>query len=155
MLLALSLLEDYKTPSAIQLLEKNQDGVLQAFGKDPADLFKAASAGCQERKAETHLIGLVRRVFLFAGGLEDVYQLKFDHECTAIDNINRLGSLVSITGSIWFRNSDLQAILSALYESKAITNKYINTLDIATLIRKLMTLFSIGLQSNWVWYSRL
>ena len=150
MLLALSLLEDYNTPSAIQLLEKNQDGVLQAFRKDPADLFKAASTGCQNRKAETHFIGLIRRVFIFAGGLEDVHQLKFDHECTAIDNLNKLGSLVSITGSICFRNSDLQAILSALYKSKAIANEYIDTLDIAELISKLMTLLPIGFQSDLV-----
>jgi hypothetical protein len=89
-------------------------------------------------------------VFIFAGGLEDVHQLKFDNECTAINNLNKLGSLVSITGSICFRNFDLQAILSALYKSKAITNKYINTLDIAELISKLMTLLPIRFQSDLV-----
>jgi hypothetical protein len=149
-LLALSLLEDYNTRSAIHLLEKNQDGVLQAFRKDSTDLFKATFAKCQNRKAEAQLIGLVRRVFIFAGGLEDVHQLKFDSECTAIDNLNKLGSLVSITGSICFRNFDLQAILSALYKSKAITNGYIDTLDIAELISKLMTLLPIGFQSDLV-----
>jgi hypothetical protein len=149
-LLALSLLEDYNTPSAIQLLEKNQDGVLQAFRIDSTDLFKATSAKCQNRKAEAQLIRLVRRVFIFADGLEDVHQLKFDNEFTAIDNLNKLGSLISITGSICFRNFDLQAILSALYKSKAITNEYINTLDIAELISKLMTLLPIGFQSDLV-----
>ncbi|KAF4632607.1 hypothetical protein G7Y89_g5518 [Cudoniella acicularis] len=92
-LLALSLLEDYNSPSAIQLLEKNQDKVLRAFRKDFTDLFKAVSIKCQNRKAETHFIRLVRRVFIFASGLEDVYQLKFDYEGTAIDNLNKLGSL--------------------------------------------------------------
>ena len=149
-LLALSLLEDYNSPSAIQLLEKNQDEVLRAFRKDSADLFKAASTKCQNRKGETHFIGLVRRVFIFAGGLEDVHQLKFDHEGTAIDNLNKLGSLVSITGLSCFRNFDLQAMLSALYKSKAITNEYIDNLDIAELISKLMTLLPIGFQSNLV-----
>jgi hypothetical protein len=89
-------------------------------------------------------------VFIFAKGLEDVYQLKFDNKCTAINNLNKLGSFVSITGSICFRNFDLQAILSALYKSKAITNKYINTLDIAELISKLMTLLPIRFQSDLV-----
>ncbi|KAF4632745.1 hypothetical protein G7Y89_g5381 [Cudoniella acicularis] len=147
-LLALSLLEDYNGPSAIQLLKKNQDKVLRAFQKDSADLFKAASAECQNRKAQIHFIRLVRRVFIFAGGLEDVHQLKFDHEGTAIDNLNKLGSLLSITGSSCFRYFDLQAILSALYKSKAITNEYIDNLDVAELISKLMTLLLIGFQSN-------
>ena len=149
-LLALSLLEDYNTPSAIQLLEKNQDGVLQAFRKDSTDLFKAMSAKCQNRKAEAQLIGLVRRVFIFADGLEDVHQLQFDQEYTAIDNHNLLGSLVSVTGSSRFRNFDLQAILSALYKSKAITNEYIDGLDIAELISQLTASIPIGFQSNLV-----
>jgi hypothetical protein len=149
-LLALSLLEDYNTPSAIRLLEKNQDGVLQAFQKDSTDLFKVTSAKCQNRKADTQLIGLVRRLLIFASGPEDVHQLKFDQEYTAIDNHNLLGSLVSVTGSNRFRNFDLQAILSALYKSKAITNEYIDTLDIAELIKKLMTLLPIGFQSDLV-----
>lgn len=155
MLLALSLLEDYNTPLAIQLLEKNQDGVLQAFRKDSTDIFKAMSAKCQNRKAEAQLIGLAQRLLVFAGSPGDVHQLQFDQEYTAIDNHNLLGSLVSVTGSSRFRNFDLQAILSALYKSKAITNEYIDTLDIAELIGKLMTLLPIGFQSNLVRYSRV
>jgi hypothetical protein len=149
MLLALSLLEDYNTPSAIQLLEKNHDGVLQAFRKDPTDLFKAASAKCQNRKAEAQLIGLVQLLLIFASNPEDVHQLKFDQEYTAIDNHNLLGSLVRITGSNCSRNLE-QAILSPLYKSKAITNEYIDTLDIAELISKLMTLLPIRFQSDLV-----
>ncbi|KAG4412400.1 hypothetical protein IFR04_014468 [Cadophora malorum] len=147
-LLALSLLEDYNTPSAIQLLEKNQDGVLQAFRKDSTDLFKAMSAKCQNRKAEAQLIGLVRRVFIFADGLEDVHQLQFDQEYTAIDNHNLLGSLVGVTGSSRFRNFDLEAILNALSRSKAITNECIDALDIAELISQLTASIPIGFQSN-------
>ncbi|KAF7861554.1 hypothetical protein EAF04_008116 [Stromatinia cepivora] len=142
-LLALSLLDDYSTPSAIQLLEKDQGGVLQAFRKDSADLFKAASAKCQKRK-----VGLVRRLLILAGGPEDPYQLNFDREHTTIDNLNLLGSLVNVTSSNRFKNFDLQAILSALYKSKAITNEYIDALDIAELISQLMTLLPIGFQSN-------
>jgi hypothetical protein len=149
-LLALSLLEDYNTPSAIQLLEKDQDGVLQAFRKDSTDLFKATSAKFQTRKAEAQLNGLTRRLLIFAGGPEDVHQLNFDQEFTPIDNHNLLGSLASVTGSNSFRNFDLQAILSALYKSKAITNEYIVTLDIAEFISKLMTLLPIGFQSDLV-----
>lgn len=146
-LLALSLPNDYDTPSVIQLLEKNQEEVLQAFGIDLADLFKTAE--CKNRKEATHFIGLTRRAFMVAGGLENVHQLKFfDQEYTAIDNLNLLGSLVGVTGSNHFRNFDLQAILSALSRSKAITNEYIDTLDIAELISQLMTLLPIGFQSN-------
>jgi hypothetical protein len=47
--------------------------VLQAFRKDSTVLFMATSAKCQNRKAEAQLIGLVRRVFIFADGLEDVH----------------------------------------------------------------------------------
>lgn len=148
MFLALSLLKDYNTPLAIQLLEKDKDKVLQAFRKDLADLFKAAE--CRNRKAKLHHIGLIRRAFMIAGGPVDVYQLKFDQEHTAIDNLNLLGSLVDVTGSDGFTNSDLQAILSALSRSKAITNEYIDTLDIAKLISQLMTLLPIGFQSNLV-----
>jgi hypothetical protein len=139
-LLALLLFKDYNTPSALQLLEKDQYEVLQAFRKDVADLFKAAE--CEDRKAELQRIGLVRRAFIIAGGLEDVHQLKFDPEYNAIDNLNLLGSLVGVTGSNRLRNFDLQAILSALHKSKAITNKYIDILDIA----ELMTLLPIGFQ---------
>jgi hypothetical protein len=113
-LLALSLLKDYNTLSAIQLLEKDQDRVLQAFGKDPADLFKAASAKCQNRKAEAHMTGLVRRLLILAGGPEDLHQPKLDQEYTAIDNLNLYGSLVSVTGSNRFGNFDLQRC-SALF----------------------------------------
>jgi hypothetical protein len=149
-LLALRLLKDYNTPSAVQLLEKDQDGVLQAFGKDPADLFKAASAKCQNRKAEAHLIGLVRRLLILAGGPEDPHQLKFDQEYTAIDNLNLYGSLVGITGSNRFGNFDLQAMLSALSRSKATTDEYIDTLDIAELSSQMMTFLPIGFQSDLV-----
>ncbi|KAH8792194.1 hypothetical protein F5882DRAFT_437771 [Hyaloscypha sp. PMI_1271] len=145
-LLALSLLEDYNTPSAIQLLEKDQDGVLQAFHKDLADLFKATE--CRNRKAELHIIGLVRRAFMLAGGPEDVHQLTFDQEYTAIDNLNLLCSLVGVIGSSRVRNFDLQAILSALSRSKAFTNEYIDALDITELISQLKTLVPIGFQSN-------
>jgi hypothetical protein len=51
----------------------------------------------------------------------------------AIDILDLLGSHISVTRSIRFRNIDLQAILSALSKSKAITNKYINTLHTAEL----------------------
>lgn len=134
----------------MQLLEKNQHALLQAFRKDPTDLFKAASAKCQNRKVEAQLIGLIRRLLIFAGGPEDVHQLKFDQGYTATDNHNLLGSLVGITGSNRFRNFDLQAIVIALYRSKAITNEYIDTLDIAELIRKLMVSLPIGFQSDLV-----
>jgi hypothetical protein len=89
-------------------------------------------------------------VFIFASSLEDVHQLKFNNKCTAINNLNKLGSLISIIGSICFKNFDLQAILNALYKSKAITNEYINTLNIAKLISKLITLLPIKFQLNLV-----
>ena len=108
------------------------------------------SAKCQNRKAEAQLIGLAQRLLMFAGSPGDVHQLQFDQEYTAFDNHNLLGSLVSVTGSSRFRNFDLQAILSALYKSKAITNEYIDGLDIAELISQLMTLLPIGFQSNLV-----
>jgi hypothetical protein len=72
----LGLLNGYNTPLAIQLLEKDQDEVLQAFGIDLADLFKTAeSRNCKET---THFVRLIRRAFMVASGLENVYQLKFD-----------------------------------------------------------------------------
>jgi hypothetical protein len=150
LLLALSLLEDYNTASAIQLLEKDQDGLLQAFLKDPADLLKAASAKCQNRREETHIIGLVRRLLILAGSGEDFHQLGFDHEYTAIDNVNIYGSLVGVTGLNHFGNMDLQATLSALSRSKAITNKDIHALDISELIGQMMTFLPIGFQSDLV-----
>lgn len=51
----------------------------------------------------------------------------------AINILNLLGSYISITRLIRFGNINLQAILSALSKSKAIINKYINTLDTAKL----------------------
>ena len=155
MLLALSLLKDYNTPSAIQLLEKNQDGVLQAFGKDPAALFMAASAKCQNRKAEAQIIGLVRRLLILAGGPEDYHQLRLDQEYTAMENLNFYGSLVSVTGSNRFGNFDLQSILDALSRSKAITDKDIDLCDIAESMRQMMTFLPIEFQPGLVWYSRL
>jgi hypothetical protein len=89
-------------------------------------------------------------LLILAGGPEDPNQLKFDQEYTAIDNLNLYGSLIGVTGSNCFRNFDLQAILSTLYKAKAITNEYIYTLDIAELIRKLMTLLAIEFQSDLV-----
>jgi hypothetical protein len=124
--------------------------VLQAFGKDPADLFKATSAKCRNRKAEAHLIGLVRRLLILAGGPEDPHQLQFDQEYTPIDNLNLYGSLVGVTGSNRFGNFDLQAMLSALSGSKAITDEYIDTLDIAELSSQMMTSLPIGFQSGLV-----
>lgn len=155
MLLALSLLDDYDTPSAIQLLEKDQDAVLQVFLKDPAALFRAAER--QDRDAELYTIGLVRLVFMLAGGPEDIHQLKFSQEKTAPDNLNLLGSLVGVTGSNRSGNFGLQAILSALSRSKAIPNEFVDTLDIAELISQLilMTLLPSGFRSYLVWYSRL
>jgi hypothetical protein len=147
-LLALLSFKDYNTLAAIQFLEKDQDGVLQAFRKDLADLLKATD--CHNREAELHIIGFIRRLLILAGGLEDPHQLKFDQEYTAIDTLNLLGSLIGVTRSNRFGNVDLKAILSALSKSKAITNEYINTLDIAELISQLMTLLPIGFQSDLV-----
>jgi hypothetical protein len=61
--------KDYNTLSAIELLEKEQDRVLQAFRKDVADLFKAAD--CRNHKAELHIVGFIRRLLILASGLED------------------------------------------------------------------------------------
>jgi hypothetical protein len=68
----------------------------------------------------------------------------------AIDNLNLLGSLVGVIRSNCLWNFNLQAILSALSRSKAIANEYIDTLDIAKLFSKLMTLLLIGFQSDLV-----
>jgi hypothetical protein len=144
----LGLLNDYNTPSAIQLLEKDQDRVLQAFGIDLADLLKTAES--QNSKAASYFIGLIRHAFMVASGPENVHQLKFDQEYTAINNLNLLSSLVGVIRSNRFWNFNLQAILSALSRFKAIANKYINTLDISELIIKLITLLPIGFQSDLV-----
>lgn len=50
-LLGLFLLEDYNTPLAIQLLEKDQEGVLQVFSKRLTDLFKATE--CKDHEVDT------------------------------------------------------------------------------------------------------
>ncbi|KAH6667756.1 hypothetical protein B0J14DRAFT_567126 [Halenospora varia] len=133
-LLALSLLKDYNTLSAIQILDKDHDEVLQAFRKDPADLFKTASAECQNRKAEAHLIGFLRRLLILAGGPEDPHQFKFDQEDTAI----------GVTGANRFGNFHFQAMLSPLSRSKAITD----TLDIAELSSQMMTFLPIRFQPD-------
>jgi hypothetical protein len=149
-LLALTLLEDYNHPEAIQLLDKDQDEVLQAFRKDHVDLFAAASTKYQRHKAEAHLIGLVRRLLILAGGPEDPHQLKFDREYRAIYNLNLLTSFVGINRSNRICNLDFQAILSALYKSKAIANEHINTLNIFEFFSKLIILLPIGFQSSLV-----
>jgi hypothetical protein len=92
---------------------------------------------------------------ILAGVLEDVHQLKFELEYTAIENLNLFGSLVGVTGLNHFRNLDLHAILSALSRSKAITGEYIDPFDIAELINQLMIFLRIGFQPDLVWYSRL
>ena len=149
MLLALSLLKDYSTPTAIQLLEKDQNRVLQAFEKSP-DLFKAVSANSQNHKAKTQVIGLVQRLLIFAGGREDFHQFRLDRDYTAIDNVNFYGSLVSVTGSNRFGDFDLQSMLSALSKSKAITSEDIDALDISELRIQMMTFLPIGFQSDLV-----
>ncbi|KAH8591182.1 hypothetical protein B0O99DRAFT_632669 [Bisporella sp. PMI_857] len=138
--------EDYNNSSAVQLLERNQHGVLQAFRKDPADLLDAALAGCQNYKAKAQLIGPIRWILALAGGPEDDHQLVFDQEHTPF-NINLLGSLVNTINSNCFRDVDLKAISNALSRSGAITGECIDALQIAETIQ-LMSLLSAEVQSS-------
>jgi hypothetical protein len=135
-LLGLSLLKDYNTPSAIRLLEKTEDEVLKAFRKAPADLHWAAFANFQNHAAEAQTIGLVRHLFVCAGGLKDFRQLDFVPQYRTIDDLNKVGILVGITGLNCCRSFDLQAITRAL-ESRAIADEHIDALDTDDLIQGL------------------
>lgn len=155
MFLALNLLQNYDTPSAIHLLEKDQEELLQAFRKDPAGLLKAVSAKCQNLKSEFHIIALLRGLLEFCEGRTDFHQHKFDQECTANDNVNLYGSLVGVTGSNCFGNFDSQAMRSALSKSKAYADEDVHTLDITELSSQMIRFLPIGFQSDLVGYSRL
>ncbi|KAG9229879.1 hypothetical protein BJ875DRAFT_521732 [Amylocarpus encephaloides] len=142
-LLVLGSLKDHHTPSAIQLLEKDQDGVLQAFQKDPADLFQAVPTTSQDRQTEVHLIALVRRLLILAGGPADSPRVKLDPKYTAMENLNLYGSLVGITGSHQFGPFDSRPLHKALSESRVSANGDC-MLDIASLTCQMMASLPIG-----------
>jgi hypothetical protein len=139
---------------AIQLLEKDQDEVLQAFGRDLASLLKVALSRHRNCKAEPLVIGFLRCLLILAGNPGDLNQLKNqltnDQEYTAIDVLKLCGSLVGVTGSNHFGKSDLQSMLSALSRSNVLTDEDISTLGIAELISRLMTFLPIEFQSDEV-----
>lgn len=68
----------------------------------------------------------------------------------AINVFNLYSSLVSVTRSNYFKNSDLQSMLSALSKSNMLTDKDISTLSIAKLISQLITFLLIKFQLNEV-----
>lgn len=150
MFLALNLLQEYDTHSAIRLLEKDQDKVLQAFGKDPADLLKAGSANHRNPKSELHIIALLRGLLEFCDGRKDFHQHGFDEECTANDNVNFYGSFVGVTGSNFFGNFDPQAMRSALSKSKVYADIDVHTLDIIRLSGQMVRFLPIGFQPDMV-----
>jgi hypothetical protein len=147
-LLALLPRRDYKAPSVLQLLDKDQKQVLRALWRDLADLFK----GTERRDGEEaiRLIGLLRRVFVVAGGQEDAHQLQLVQGYTAHDAFSLIGSLFGITGSNCLRRLDLGAILSAVHESDAFCNDYPDPLDITKSIIHLLKLLEAGVESNLV-----
>jgi hypothetical protein len=153
--LALNLLQNYDTPSAIHLLEKDQEEVLQVFRKDPADLLKAVSAKYQNPKSGFHIIALLRGLLEFCDGRKDFQQHEFDQECTTNDNVNLYGSLVGVTGSNCFGNFDSQAMRSALSKSKVYADEDVYTLDISELSSQMIRFLPIGFQSDLVGYPRL
>jgi hypothetical protein len=112
--------------------------VLQAFKKSLANLLIAAFAQRHNRKAETLVIGFLRHLLILASRSEDLHQLTDDREYTAIDVLKLYGSLVSVTRANYFRNYDLQSMLSALSRSNVLTDKDISILGIAKLISQLI-----------------
>jgi len=132
---------------AIQLLEKDQNEVLQAFKKDLEDLLIAALAQRHNHKAETLFIRFSRCLLILANSLKDLYQvtnlLRNDQEYTAIEILKLYGSLVGVTRSNHLGNSDLQAMLNALSRSNVLTDEDISTLGVTELISQLMTFLLI------------
>jgi hypothetical protein len=145
--LSLNLLKDYDTPLVLELLGKDQDELLQAFRKDYTDLFVSANA---QQSIEFHNISLLRRLFVFSGGRDDLWQRKFDPKYTVNDNVNLYGSLVGIAGSNRFGSFDLQAILKALSKSKVFTNDDICTLDIVNLTSQMIAFLPIGFPQGYL-----
>lgn len=162
MFLGLCLLNDYDNPSAVELLGKDQDELLQVFRKLRKDLStspprnsvanfetKARSTNAQNC-AEYHSISLLRCLLEFSGGREDFLQHKFDPSYTAIDNARLYGSLLDITGSNPFGNFDSQKMRKALLRSKVFTKDDISTLDVAQLSDRMMACLPIGFPNGYM-----
>jgi hypothetical protein len=148
-IVVLNLVKDYDTPVVLELLGKGQDELLQAFRKDHTDLFEDVSANAQQ-SAEFHKISLLRKLFVFSGRRDDIWQRKFDPKYTANDNANLYGSLFGIAGSNRFGCFDLQTIVRALSKSKVFTNDDICALDIVNLTNQMMAFLPIGFAQGYL-----
>ena len=139
---------------AIQLLEKDQNEVLRAFGEDLEYLLTVTLSQHRNCKAGPLVIRFLQCLLILAGSPGDLNQVKTqltnDQEYTAINVFNLCGSLISVTGSNHFGNSDLQSMFSALSRSNVLTDKDISTLGITELISQLITFLPIEFQSNEV-----
>ena len=151
MLNALISYNDYNSPSALKLLEKDEKELLRCFWKVNWDLPTADSmAGSNKNhRIQRHETSLIQKVFKLAGGCpQNDLQHDLDPGVTAFENARICGHVVGIDGSNSFGNFDAQKMCDALSKSKLLAN--VSKFEIATLTSQIIPSVLIGYPQDLV-----
>jgi len=120
-LLGLNSLDALDSPSALELIGKDQDAWIKHFLELCDE--KLTQELEDDLATEMHKISLLRRLFEFVDGEEDEAQHELDPTLSASDNFEMYGSLLGINGSRVFGILDVREMLSAFSRSEIAGDK--------------------------------
>jgi hypothetical protein len=163
LLVALSLIDDYDSSPALELLEKNEDELFRGFRDiwtqqsahipgHSLDLFIAEAKRTADYSTEFHTISLFRLLLEFAtnGEKQDVYQHELNPHYSANYNANIIGSLVFINGPKHFGSFDSQKMFDALSKSSVFLGQTIREQDIIELRTRMIDWLPIGFPDGYL-----
>ena len=153
--IALNLLGNYDTPTALALLGKDQEQLLESFWSTDlstwllvADFEITPGSRVSQNIAKSHIISLLRYLVEFFEGREDKRQHKLDPRYTVKFNANIYGSIVGVSGSKPFGIFDPQKILDALATSPLFPDDTVRELDVIKLSAQMMAQLPIGFRNG-------
>jgi len=132
-LISLAVLNDYNTVPALKLLQKD--------GHELSDRLRHI---CKSNNADLHWISILRSVFQFSGGGENILLKCFDSKRPAARNANLCSLFMGIVASKPFGFFDVQKMRDALSKSKVFDTVDISTLKIGTITVQIMGFLSFG-----------
>lgn len=115
----LNLLESHNPPKALELLAKDQDGLLRILKDCEEDPFKTLPGPqlSADTKSELRKISLLRNLLHVSEGKVDFRPQALESESNFSNNLNPYGSLVGVNGTNSFGNFDPKEMDDALLKS--------------------------------------
>lgn len=152
MFLCLNYCDRYNTPSALDILDRDQNEWLQPFRNDHTDLSMAAKFPIEIREGlGQQITSLFRSLLESSGGKVDCRQHDFRINYTTSQNASLCASLLGVFCSRQFGRFDLEEMQGALSKSKLFAG--LSKPDVPDILEwslRMMALVPVGFPDNYL-----